>query len=180
MHKIRYKNFASGSGVVSEENINYYYEEIPESARDYKYFVRMFLRPSPSLIDIDTKEITKQFSLNQRVSLIKEIIIGKIQNLFTGIERAFYNISDIDSDEYDAKVDFYLFITRDLYWDISEFYSNTEEERDYIEDHLQVAVGYNFFIYTGDVVEDIIPETSVELNANELISESSELSYSSS
>jgi len=110
------------------------------------------------------KEIVPE---NAAVELLKEQIVEGFREVLSameGVQRAFVLFAKPEDAEYGVlECQFFFFVSKRLYFHIDRLYSATDGVRDFFEDEKDVCISYHFDPYTGQSVEDIVPEGAQEI-----------------
>lgn len=114
------------------------------------------------------------------IEVLKEQIVEAYQDALgclEGVHRVFVILSRPENPEYGVlECTFFFFVSKNLYFKIDRLYSQTDSIRDFFENEKDVCISYHFDPYSGQSVEDIVPEEAQEiyLVRREILSTASE------
>jgi hypothetical protein len=104
---------------------------------------------------------------NSALELLKEQIVEGFREVLSaveGVQRAFVLFAKPENPDYGVlECQFFFFVSKRLYFNIDRLYSATDKVRDFFEDEKDVCISYHFDPYTGQSVEDIVPEGAQEI-----------------
>lgn len=120
--------------------------------------------------------LTQEDSLAQLQEQIIEAYQGALSGL-SGLHRAFVLFQrEEDSETGELECIFFFFVSKSLYFKIDRLYLETDTVRDFFEDEKNVCISYHFDPYSGQSVEDSVPEEAQEIYVvkNQALSTASE------
>ena len=117
-------------------------------------------------------QIAKTAALDQTLhSPYVEVLKGQIVEAYQealgcleGVHRVFVLFGRPENPEYGVlDCTFFFFVSKNLYFKIERLYSQTDSIRDFFENEKDVCIFYHFDPYSGQSVEEIVPDEAQEI-----------------